>query len=179
MVLHEKGIHTLERHKYQFADIIRKFAKEQLVARPGSNTVKKAPYVSPMERTQVAKQLMSTWRWAKNEDEKHAHLAAALFLIIANSSGQRLADFAHARWGDFTIRYSAEHDVDLLIIKPETRKQDVLGKKPDQFAMISVANGNEWMCPVKMFKFCEANMNANTFGPFWVWIENFILRIRQ
>ena len=122
--------------------------------------------MAPADRERIVQQLRTTTPPTKPQ-QQHSWYAAILFFVVANTSGQRVSDFAHVAWNEITIRFSEKHGIDFLIMKPASNKTDPLGRKA-AWAMIAAEQpDNPLMCPIATFKFCRAHMNQDTFGPFW------------
>ena len=146
---------------------MRKWSKQRARDRPRLRVKTQAPYVPAEVRRRIVQQLRTVLP-PKQEKARHSHYAALLFLVSSNSSGQRMADFSHATWEDFYVRYSDKYKVDLLIIKPASCKQDPLGRQPERWAMVAASKPQDpMMCPIATFRFCREKMDTQTFGPFW------------
>ena len=125
-------------------------------------TVKQAGYIPFETRRHIMQHLWTTS--PRRKMDQHNHLGATLFATICNACGQRLADFSHCRWSDFTIHYSEEYDKRILVIEPQTSKTNPDGTRNAPMKIVAVEQLDKYICPIYAFEIMREKMDTSSFG---------------
>lgn len=162
-IFQEKRITVIERKKRTFATLIREWMRERTRGQPRLASRQVAAHVPLEMRHQILRLLWTSRPY--RECDWHNQEAALLFLAITSSAGQRLGDFAHCRWSDYSVEALPDQTREALIIRPSTDKVNPKGVNTRQTKpIVALAQPDKYICPVYAFLKMKQRMNNDTFG---------------